>query len=40
LRSKGVRRDDVVSIPAVVTHGTIYDPEGDRLQFASTAPAA
>jgi predicted enzyme related to lactoylglutathione lyase len=37
LRAKGVRCDDVVHIPGVVTYGTFYDPEGNRLQFAGTA---
>ena len=36
LRSKGVRCDDPVTIPGVVTFGTFYDPEGNRLQFASS----
>ncbi len=33
LRARGVRCDDVFSIPGVVTYGTFYDPEGNRLQF-------
>lgn len=37
LRAKGVRCDDVVAIPGVVTYGTFYDPEGNRFQFASSA---
>ena len=36
LRAKGVRCDDVVKIPGVVTYGNFYDPEGNRLQFAGT----
>ena len=36
----GVRCDDVVVIPNMVTYGTFYDPEGNSLQFASTPPAA
>lgn len=35
LRAKGVRCDDPVQIPGVVTYGTFYDPEGNRLQMAS-----
>lgn len=35
LRGRGVKCDDVVHIPDVVTYGTFYDPEGNRLQFAS-----
>ena len=34
LRAKGVKCDNVVSIPDVVTFGTFYDPEGNRFQFA------
>lgn len=37
LRAKGVRCDDVVKIPGMVTYGTFYDPEGNRMQFASSA---
>jgi len=40
LKSKGVRCDDVVSIPGVVTYGTFYDPEGNRIQFAASPPQA
>ncbi|HSF83926.1 MAG TPA: VOC family protein [Anaerolineales bacterium] len=35
LRAKGVKCDDPVNIPGVVKYGTFYDPEGNRLQFAS-----
>jgi len=35
LRAKGVRCDDPFQIPGVVTYGTFYDPEGNRLQMAS-----
>ena len=35
LRAKGVRCEDPVVIPGVVTIGTFYDPEGNRLQMAS-----
>jgi predicted enzyme related to lactoylglutathione lyase len=38
LRKKGVKCDDVVEIPGVVTYGTFYDPEGNRIQFAESAP--
>jgi catechol-2,3-dioxygenase len=37
LRARGVKCDDVVHIPNVVTYGTFYDPEGNRFQFASNA---
>lgn len=40
LSDKGVRYDDVMRIPGVVTYGTFYDPEGNRFQFAETAPPA
>ena len=40
LRAKGVKCDDVVVIPNMVTYGTFYDPEGNSLQFASTPAAA
>lgn len=36
LRAKGVRCDDPMHIPGVVTYGTFYDPEGNRLQMASS----
>jgi predicted enzyme related to lactoylglutathione lyase len=35
LRALGVRCDDAVTIPGVVCFGTFYDPEGNRIQFAS-----
>lgn len=35
LRARGVRCDDVVEIPGMVCYGTFYDPEGNRIQFAS-----
>lgn len=34
LRARGVKCDDVIHIPDVVTYGTFYDPEGNRIQFA------
>lgn len=37
LRAKGVKCDDVVTIPDTVTLGTFYDPEGNRFQFAESA---
>ena len=37
LRSLGVRCDDPVTIPGVVSFGTFYDPEGNRIQFSSEA---
>jgi predicted enzyme related to lactoylglutathione lyase len=35
LRAKGIRCDDAITIPGMVCYGTFYDPEGNRLQFAS-----
>ena len=35
LRALGVRCDDAVTIPGVVCFSTFYDPEGNRIQFAS-----
>ena len=42
LRARGIKCDDVISIPGMVTYGCFYDPEGNRIQFASMAlpPAA
>jgi predicted enzyme related to lactoylglutathione lyase len=33
LRAKGVKCDEVMVIPQVVTYGTFYDGEGNRFQF-------
>lgn len=35
LRARGVKCDDVIEIPGTVCYGTFYDPEGNRIQFAS-----
>jgi catechol-2,3-dioxygenase len=35
LRAKGVKCDDVVVIPGMVSYGTFYDPEGNSMQVAS-----
>jgi predicted enzyme related to lactoylglutathione lyase len=40
LQKKGVKCDEVVTIPGMVTYGTCYDPFGNCLQFASMAPPA
>jgi predicted enzyme related to lactoylglutathione lyase len=34
LRARGVKCEDVVNIPDVVTYGTFIDPEGNRWQMA------
>lgn len=40
LRKKGVKCEDVTTIPDMVAFATFYDPEGNRLQIAQTlAPA-
>ena len=38
LRAKGVKCDDVMVIPGVVAYGSFYDPEGNKIQFASSTP--
>lgn len=35
LKVRGVRCDEVVTIPGMVCYGAFYDPEGNRIQFAS-----
>lgn len=40
LRARGVRCEDPVPIPGMVTYATFYDPEGNRLQLAGPPPAA
>jgi predicted enzyme related to lactoylglutathione lyase len=36
LRKKGVKCDDVVTIPGMVSFANVYDPEGNRLQLAKS----
>lgn len=38
LRRRGVRCEDVVPIPQMVTYASFYDPDGNRLQIAGPAP--
>ena len=38
LRRRGVRCEDVVSIPHMVTYANIFDPDGNRLQVSGPAP--
>ncbi len=38
LRKKGVRCDDVVAIPEMVTYADFYDPDGNRLEVAGPPP--
>jgi len=40
LRARGIRCDDAEVIPGMVAYGAFYDPEGNRIQFASTPPSA
>ena len=35
LRAKGIKCDEVDTIPDTVSFGTFYDPDGNRIQFAS-----
>jgi catechol 2,3-dioxygenase-like lactoylglutathione lyase family enzyme len=38
LRRRGVKCDDVIAIPHMVTYASFYDPDGNRLQIAGPAP--
>jgi predicted enzyme related to lactoylglutathione lyase len=38
LRKRGVKCDDPVGIPKMVTYASFYDPDGNRLQMASAPP--
>ena len=38
LRGLGVRCDDPIGIPGVVTYANFYDPEGNRHQVAGPPP--
>ncbi|MGB8646966.1 MAG: VOC family protein [Anaerolineae bacterium] len=38
LRRRGVRCEDAVPIPDMVTWANFYDPEGNRLQLAGPPP--
>ena len=40
LRQRGVRCDDPVGVPGMVTYANIYDPFGNRLQICSEPPDA
>jgi len=35
LRARGIRCDDVVTIPGMVVFGGFYDPEGNHIQIAN-----
>ncbi|MDR3573376.1 MAG: VOC family protein [Anaerolineaceae bacterium] len=38
LRRRGVKCDDVQSVPNMVTFASFYDPDGNRLQVAGPPP--
>lgn len=38
LRARGVKCEDVVAIPQMVTYATFYDPDGNKLQVAGPPP--
>lgn len=38
LRKRGVKCDDVVAVPQMVTYATFYDPDGNLLQVAGPPP--
>ena len=41
LRKRGVKCDDAVTIPGMVSYANVYDPEGNRFQIAqSLVPAS
>lgn len=40
LRRRGVRCDDPIGVPGMVTWANFYDPDGNRLQVAGPPPPA
>ena len=40
LRKRGVRCDDPIPVPGMVTWANFYDPDGNRLQVAGPPPPA
>jgi predicted enzyme related to lactoylglutathione lyase len=40
LRKKGVKCEDVIALPQMVTYANFYDPDGNRLQIAGPPPKA
>jgi predicted enzyme related to lactoylglutathione lyase len=38
LRARGVKCEDVIAIPEMVTYASFYDPDGNKLQVAGPAP--
>lgn len=39
LRARGVKCEEVVAIPKMVTYANFYDPDGNKLQVAGPAQA-
>ena len=39
LRRGGVKCDDAIAIPDMVTYANFYDPDGNRLQISGPPPA-
>ncbi len=40
LRKRGVKCEDVIAVPEMVTYASFYDPDGNRLQVAGPPPKA
>ncbi len=40
LRGRGVRCDDPVAVPGMITWANFYDPDGNQLQVAGPPPRA
>jgi predicted enzyme related to lactoylglutathione lyase len=38
LRRRGVKCEDVIAVPNMVTYATFYDPDGNQLQVAGPPP--
>jgi catechol 2,3-dioxygenase-like lactoylglutathione lyase family enzyme len=38
LRKRGVRCEDAIPVPGMITYANFYDPDGYKLQIASSAP--
>ncbi|MGD0005625.1 MAG: VOC family protein [Anaerolineaceae bacterium] len=40
LRKRGVKCDDAIPVPGMITYANFYDPDGYQLQIAGPAPKA
>jgi catechol 2,3-dioxygenase-like lactoylglutathione lyase family enzyme len=40
LRGRGVKCDEVIPVPNMITYANFYDPDGNRLQVAGPPPKA